>query len=116
MILDIARFEIADPPCTDSPKTSEACSSCKYNSDNNVENKLKPFGEIASNDERKGRVCWSGFVYERGVSYRVGDAVFITPPSNNNLEQEVDRHLTKQVDETIYPEHYRKTKYVKVIT
>jgi hypothetical protein len=81
-----------------------------------VDNKLKPFGEIASNEERKGRVCWSGFVYEGGVSYRIGDAVFITPPANNNSEQEVDRHHLKQVDESIYPEYYRKTKYVKVMT
>ena len=38
--------------------------------------------------ENAERALWTGFVYERGVSYRVGDAVFLTPKATDTGNSE----------------------------
>ena len=90
---------------------------CQDNEDTNADNKLKPFGPIKKEDEEEKengeRQMWTGFVYERGISYRVGDAVFLTAKQPENNETSKSAVNLNDVDETTYPEYYRKTKYVK---
>ena len=90
---------------------------CQDNEDTNADNKLKPFGPIKQEDEEEKengeRQMWTGFVYERGISYRVGDAVFLTAKQPENNETSKSAVNLNDVDETTYPEYYRKTKYVK---
>jgi len=75
---------------------------------------LKPFGQVKdSENEKKGRVKWSGFVYEGGVSYKVGDAIFVMPPASK-VDSDLEHYQPKNADENVYPELYRKSKYVKV--
>jgi len=52
-------------------------------------------------------------VYERGVSYRVGDAVFLTPKQPSAEDSERKYNARDDVDENTYPEYYRKSAYVK---
>jgi hypothetical protein len=51
--------------------------------ESSYQNLLQEIGPILQeNDEEKengDRQQWSGFTFERGVSYRVGEAVFLTP-------------------------------------
>ena len=63
--------------------------------------------------ENAERALWTGFVYERGVPYRVGDAVFLTPKATDTGNSERKMIMRDDVDENTYPELYRKSTYVK---
>ena len=52
-------------------------------------------------------------MHERGVSYRVGDAVFLTPKQPSAEDSERKYTARDDVDENTYPENYRKSTYVK---
>ena len=71
------------------------------------------FQEDEEEKENGDRQMWTGFVYERGINYRVGDAVFLTPKSNSDGGDDKREFKRDDVDETTYPEYYRKTAYVK---
>lgn len=71
------------------------------------------FQEDEEEKENGDRQLWAGFVYERGISYRVGDAVFLPPKPNSNDDNDKRDFKRDDVDETTYPEYYRKTANVK---
>jgi hypothetical protein len=96
------------------------CKICHFNNEIvNIDGKLKPFGPIKQEDdeekENSERQTWTGFVYERGISYRVGDAVFLTPKASNESGEssKSGQKRDNDIDETTYPEYYRKTTHVK---
>jgi len=63
--------------------------------------------------ENSERQLWTGFVHERGFTYRVGDAVFLAPKQPDGGDSERKLAARDDVDENTYPEYYRKSTYVK---
>ncbi|CAO2635941.1 DNA (cytosine-5)-methyltransferase 1 [Lemmus lemmus] len=110
---DYARFE--SPPKTQPTEDNKHkfCLSCIRLGELRQKEMPKVLEQL---DEVDGRL-YCGSVTKNGVVYRLGDSVYLPPEAftfNIKLASPLKRSKKEPVDETLYPEHYRKySDYIK---
>ena len=120
---EFGRFEQATPYVNKLKKlmsSEETCSNlcpvCKYNENNNVDEKVKllePIEDSPQDDDEMPDsevTCqlWNSLIFRKGDKFCVGDAIFIRKAASDKMDKSKETFEKEDKDPRTYPEYYRK--------
>lgn len=112
-----ARFEDLpqDPACPNELRKHRFCPSCERKTKRDSKNIPKVFGKLTESSvetKETNRTEWSSVIW-LDHEYKKGSGVFLKPGTfkfpNSLMKSDDDKVKLEKVDETIYPEYYRKS-------